>query len=129
MRNNQPRVSDHLAVIEQQIEVERARSPALQPDAAKLILDRLEQIEQAERRVTAVQLCRRIEIGGRIRRPDRSRGMKAAHGAQFDTGRRMEHLQGAMECLLDPTDVSTEGDPAIRHGATKLRRQTTEELP
>ena len=73
MRDGQAGLVDHLVAVEQQVEVDRARPPALPALAAQLALDREEDVEQLPRRELglergdAVQEPRLVGDADRIR--------------------------------------------------------------
>ena len=46
MRDGQPRLVDRLVAVEQQIEIDRARAPALAALASELALDSQQRVEQ-----------------------------------------------------------------------------------
>ena len=75
MRHRQARLVDRLVAVEQQVEIDRPRPPALAALAPELALDREQRVEQLARRQLGLERGGAVQerAAGRRRRPDRSR--------------------------------------------------------
>src|SRR5262245_34504157 len=82
VRDHEPRRIDDFRTVEQEVKVERSRPPTRLADPPEVVLDRLEQLEQFERRKLRIQPGGRVEELGPRLAPYGRRSMKSARGEE-----------------------------------------------
>jgi hypothetical protein len=93
MRDMQPGLVDRLAAEDENVDVDRARPPALAPLAAKLPLNGKHGVEQAARRQ------RRFDAGGRVQE---GRLVRLAPGRRLvEGGHRLDAYRGVARQEVD----------------------------
>ena len=115
MRNAQPRQIDDLAPVQDQVEVERAWPPMDVAGTPESRLDRLEAVEQVQRRQVRFDFGRRVPECPSGLPADRQRAMNRTGAKDPHAGRGIELRQGRCERLIDPPDISAKGNQAALH--------------
>ena len=115
MRHTQARLVDHLPAVDEQIEVDRARSPALLAHAAEHPFDLEQEIEELPRRARRVHRDRPVQEGRLVDDADGLGLAKLRDGKHGDAVGLTEELHRSEKRPLALPEIGAEPDVRNRH--------------